>query len=118
MSHPVYGIIEDEVVAPMPVISFGVEDEMLGYVYSIIALFEGENGIDDADAVSINAYGNEGCIVLTGAEGREVRVYDISGRQLHHSRSAHATESYGVPATGIYLIKVTGVETKRVVVVR
>lgn len=118
MSHPVYGIIEDEVVAPMPVISIGVEDEMLGYVYSIIALFEGENGIDDVDAVSINAYGNEGCIVLTGAEGREVRVYDISGRQLHHSRSAHATESYGVPATGIYLIKVAGVETKRVVVVR
>lgn len=119
VSHPVQGIVEDEVINnPIPAFSFVVESEMLGYTYSIVALFGAPEGIEDIDVAHVNVYGSEGSIVLTGAEGREVRVYDISGRQLHHSRSAHATESYGVPATGIYLIKVAGVETKRVVVVR
>ena len=119
ISHPVYGIIQDETIdVTNPTISFEVEEDMLGYVHTIVARFGAPEGIEDIDVAHVNVYGSEGSIVLTGAEGREVRVYDISGRQLHHSRSAHATESYGVPATGIYLIKVAGVETKRVVVVR
>ncbi len=119
VSHPVQGIVEDEVINnPIPAFSFVVESEMLGYTYSIVALFGAPEGIEDIDVAHVNVYGSEGSIVLTGAEGREVFLFDLSGRLLHYSRSAHATESYGVPATGIYLIKVAGVETKRVVVVR
>lgn len=119
ISHPLYGVIEDEVMdEPIPFFNFEVEEEMLGYVYSIIALFGASEGIEDAETVSVNAYGRNGQIFLSGAEGREVYLFDINGRMLHHSAKADATETFAVPATGVYLVKVVGVETKRVVVIR
>ena len=120
VAHPVYGIVQDEVVnVPNITISGVVDDEeLLGYVHTIIALFESNTGVDDIEAVSINVYGNNGRIVFNGVEGREVHVYDINGRMLHHSRSANATETYNVPATGIYLVKVSGFNAKRVVVLK
>ena len=120
VAHPVYGIVQDEVVnVPNITISGVVDDEeLLGYVHTIIALFESNTGVDDIEAVSINVYGNNGRIVFNGVEGREVHVYDINGRMLHHSRSANATETYNVPATGIYLVKVAGFNAKRVVVLK
>lgn len=118
--HPVYGIIQDEVInMPNVNISGVVEDElMLGYVHTIIALFESNEGIEDAEAMDFNVYGSEGCLVIGGAEGREVYIFDINGRMLHHIRSAQATESYAVRTTGVFLVNVAGVKTKRVVVVR
>ena len=77
-----------------------------------------QEGIDDADGININAYGKDGNIVLQGAEGREVYVFDINGRMLHHTATATMTETYGIPATGVYLIKVEGIGTKRIVIVR
>ena len=119
VSHPVQGIVEDEVINnPIPAFSFVVESEMLGYTYSIVALFGAPEGIEDIDVAHVNVYGSEGSIVLTGAEGREVFLFDLSGRLLHYSRCANVTETYSVPASGIYLVKVAGVETKRVVIVR
>ena len=119
VAHPVYGTIVDTVIyQPTPVISEEVDEEMLGYVYTFIAQFASNDGIEDVTTVNINAYSHEGQIVLTGAEGREVYVFDINGRQLHHSAKANATETYSIPATGVYLVKVVGVETKRVVVMR
>lgn len=119
VAHPVYGIVQDETIeVSNPTISFEVEEEMLGYVHTIVALFGATEGVDDVASVNINAYGKEGQIVLTGAEGREVYLFDINGRMLHHSAKADATETFAVPATGVYLVKVVGVETKRVVVIR
>ena len=120
VAHPVYGIVQDEVLnAPNISISGDVDDEeILGYVHTIIALFASNTGVDDAEVVQINAYGKDGRIVLTGAEGREVCVYDLSGRMLHRSRAAGVNETYDVPATGIYLIKVAGAAAKRVFVLR
>ena len=119
ISHPSYGIVEDEVLDnPISTFSFQVESDMLGYVYSIVALFGASEGIEDATSVNINTYSKDGRIFLTGAEGREIYVFDINGRMLHHDAKADATETYAIPATGVYLVKVVGVETKRVVVIR
>ena len=77
-----------------------------------------QEGIDDADGINVNAYAKDGNIVLQGAEGREVYVFDINGRMLHHTATATMTETYGIPATGVYMIKVEGIGTKRIVIVR
>lgn len=82
------------------------------------AFFERNTGIEDATAVDFNVYGKEGIIMLQGAEGREVYVFDVNGRMLHHTATANMTESYNAPATGLYIVKVVGVGTKRVVIVR
>ena len=128
LSHPLYGVIEDEIINdPIPVVSFEVERDMLGYFYTIVALFDASEGIENVSVSNINAYSKEGHICLTGAEGREVYVFDINGRMLHHGKAVSAIETYSVPTSGIYLIRVCssspqgtpiGVETKRVVVIR
>ncbi|MBP5327854.1 MAG: choice-of-anchor J domain-containing protein [Bacteroidales bacterium] len=82
------------------------------------AFFERNTGIEDATAVDFNVYGKDGRIMLQGAEGREVYVFDVNGRMLHHTAVANMTESYNAPATGLYIVKVMGVGTKRVVIVR
>lgn len=95
-----------------------VTEDMLGFTMTVTVNFKSTQGIENADEVNVNAYSKEGNIVLNGAEGREVYLFDINGRMLNHTASAAETEVYSVPASGVYLIKVDGVQTKRVVVIR
>ena len=95
-----------------------VTEDMLGFTMTITVNFKSTQGIENADEVNVNAYSKEGNIVLNGAEGREVYLFDINGRMLNHTATAAETEVYSVPASGVYLIKVDGVQTKRVVVIR
>lgn len=117
LTHPESGIMEDYIIDALG-LGFDVGEEMMGYVYTAIALFEGVEGIEDAEMVAVNAYCSNGQIVLNGAEGHEVYLFDLNGRMLGHTAKANSTETYSVPATGVYLVKVVGVETKRVVVLR
>lgn len=95
-----------------------VTEDMLGFTMTVTVNFKSTQGIENADEVNVNAYSKEGNIVLNGAEGREVYLFDINGRMLNHTATAAETEVYSVPASGVYLIKVDGVQTKRVVVIR
>lgn len=95
-----------------------IDEEMLGFTMTVTVNFKSTQGIENADEANIYAYSKNGNIVLNGAEGREVYVFDINGRNLHHTVKATATETYNVPATGVYLVKVIGGETIRVVVMR
>lgn len=95
-----------------------VTEDMLGFTMTITVNFKSTQGIENADEVNVNAYSKEGNIILNGAEGREVYLFDINGRMLNHTATAAETEVYSVPASGVYLIKVDGVQTKRVVVIR
>lgn len=95
-----------------------IDEEMFGFTMTITVNFKSIQGIENADEVNVNAYSKEGNIVLNGAEGREVYLFDINGRMLNHTATAAETEVYSVPASGVYLIKVDGVQTKRVVVIR
>lgn len=95
-----------------------VTEDMLGFTMTVTVNFKSTQGIENADEVNVNAYSKEGNIVLNGAEGREVYLFDINGRMLNHTATAVETEVYSVPASGVYLIKVDGVQTKRVVVIR
>ena len=95
-----------------------VDEDYIGMTIELNVVFAPRQGIENAEEVNINVYGNEGDIVLQGAEGREVYIFDVNGRMLHHTATANMTERYSVPATGVYLVKVEGVVTKRVVIVR
>lgn len=84
---------------------------------TITAWFAPTQGIDDVDGVNFRVFDQKGDIVLKGAEGREVYVFDLNGRMLHHTATATETEVYNTPASGAYLIKV-GDTTKRVVIIK
>lgn len=122
MVHPSIGVSQYEDMM-MPYNTVGpltVDNVMFGYVNRLIALFaplEVES-VEGVDVVDFNAYGYDGRIFLNGAEGREVYLFDIYGRMLQHSRSAGTTETFAVPTSGVYLLKVDGLGSKLVMVTR
>ena len=75
-------------------------------------------GIDDVDMNSVNIYSVEGKIVVRGAEGNSVYVFDVNGRTLNNVNNASDMVEFRMEQTGVYLVKVGNAAAKRVVVVR
>ncbi len=61
-------------------------------------------------------YSADGRIVVRGAEGMMVRVFDMVGREVYHTTSP-ATEPSALPG-GIYMVKVGTLPARKVVVMR
>ena len=74
-----------------------------------------EVGIGDVDAAGIAVYAADGRIVVRGAAGLEVRVFDAVGHEV--VLSADRGETPLLP-TGVYLVKVGTLPAKKVVVTR
>ena len=64
-------------------------------------------GIGDPDVESINIYTLGGRIVVEGAEGETVRIFDITGRSIRNN---------SLPA-GVYLVKIGDRPARKVVVI-
>ena len=93
---------------------------------SIVAYFRGENdptGIREAEVNDASrVFAHDGQIVVEGAEGMPMMLYDATGRLLAMRRSE---DTHGgtplrlnVPASGTYLIKVGNHPARKVVVIR
>ena len=77
-----------------------------------------QEGIGDVEALNAKVYSSQGQIVVEGAEGNRVTLYDVSGRMLATMRDDYSALRFDVPASGTYLIKVGALPAKRVVVIR
>ena len=78
----------------------------------------GTEGIGNVEPMSVVIAIQNGAIVVEGAEGHPVSVFDINGRLLATAQGEHAPLQFKVPVSGIYLIKVGDHPARRVVVVR
>ena len=91
---------------------------------SIIAYFSSSNGIVNSDESGQipNVYAEGGKIVLTGAEGEEVCLYDMTGRLLatRQGVGVHGCTPlrFDVPTVGVYLVRVGNHPARRIVIVR
>ena len=85
---------------------------------ALTAIFRPKNSINDVEADNVTVYSVDNRIVVRGAEGRQVFLFDVNGRML--SREASATENieFRVNNSGVYLVKVGNAAAKRVVVLR
>ena len=86
--------------------------------YFLTAIFVASTGIDDVDMDNVTIYSTDNVIVVRGAEGKQVTLFDVNGRML--SREARAAEQveFRVNNSGVYLVKVANAAAKRVVVIR
>ena len=75
-------------------------------------------GIVNVSQINLTVRAYEGGILVGGAEGRDVQMYDAVGRLLATRRNPNGEVRFEVPATGAYLIKVDGATARRVVVVK
>ncbi len=86
---------------------------------TVTAIFEAAPvGIDDMEVSEVEVYSVDNRIVVRGAEGGDIRVYDVAGRLVSRKASASASEEITVSATGVYLVRVGNAAAKRVAVVR
>lgn len=76
------------------------------------------DGVSIADMLNAKVYSTQGQVVVEGAEGRQVTLYDAVGRVLAARRDEGLPVRFDVPATGTYLVKVGGAPARRIVVVR
>ena len=88
----------------------------------LVAYFASDNGEDEGvEEVVENkfkCYQQNGQIVVEGAEGNNVMVYDLYGRVLAIKRDEGTLLRFDVPATGTYLIRIGDAPARRIVVVR
>ena len=93
------------------------------YVYDTVYIHDTvyitQEGIDPTDATSVTLYASAGRIVVEGAEGLPVRMYDMSGRMIYSGRPVSGTPlSLPVPSSGAYLVKIGDFAARKIVVVR
>ena len=84
---------------------------------SLTAIFEETQGIDDVNVDEIVIQVSAGHITVLGAEGMDVRVFDMMGRRIAYSNAA---EEHDIPihTAGVYLVKVGTLPARKVVVIR
>ena len=75
-------------------------------------------GVGEVETINAKIYTNLGQIVVEGAEGNSVRLYDINGRILATRQDEYTPLRFDVPATGAYLVKIGNLPARRVLVVR
>ena len=89
---------------------------------TIIAYFYSDNGeeedIEEAEEEGIKLYQRNGQIVVEGAEGSRVMVYDVFGRVLATKRDDGGLLRFDAPAAGVYLVRVGDAPARKVAVIR
>ena len=104
---------------------------------SIVAYFVADStvGISEVGGQrsEVRVYAVEGRIVVEGAEGETVRVFDMMGRMVAQSSGAYAPGTYApaltgtpsnlegefrVPTSGVYMVKIGDMPARKEVVVR
>gem|GEM_PF-2643561 len=87
-------------------------------VYVHDTIYITEQGIDGVDARAARVYSSEGQIVVDGANGDMVVLYDVNGRMLATKRNGYDSLRFDVPVSGAYMIRVGERPARRVVVVK
>ena len=77
-----------------------------------------QEGIGDVEAVNAKVYSHSGQIVVEGAEGHAVTLYDINGRLLATRQEEFAPLHFDVPASGTYMLRIGNLPARKVVVIR
>lgn len=75
-------------------------------------------GIDGMDDLNAKVYSCNGQIVVDGASGNTVTLYDASGRVLAIKHDNYTSLRFDAPVSGTYMIKIGAYPARKVVVIR
>lgn len=77
-----------------------------------------QEGIDGVDALNAKVCSSQGQVVVEGADGKFVTLFDINGRMIATRREYGTAIRFDVPSSGTYMIKIGSHAAKKVVVIR
>ena len=86
------------------------------YIHDTIYITE--EGIGDVNGLTAKVYSNHGQIVVEGADGNQVTLYDVTGRVMATKQDRYVPLRFDALASGTYLIKIGSYPARRVVVIR
>lgn len=75
-------------------------------------------GVGDVETVNAKIYTNNRQIVVEGADGNDVWLYDVNGRILAIKQDYGVPIRFDAPASGTYMIKIGDYPARKVVVIR
>ncbi len=75
-------------------------------------------GVGEVKTIDAKVYQRNGQIVVEGADGNTVTLYDVSGRILATKRDDYMPLWLDVPAAGTYMVKIGDYPARRVVVIK
>lgn len=88
-----------------------------GVTITITAMFRQHEGINDVTA-DMNIYSTDNKIIVKGAEGEDIYIYDLNGRTVATKANANETMEFTMANSGVYMVKVGNAPAKRVLVIR
>ena len=77
-----------------------------------------QESIDGAGMLNAKVYSSNGQIVVEGAMGNTVTMYDVNGRMLATREDNYMPMRFDVPVSGTYMIKIGNYPARKVVVIR
>lgn len=85
---------------------------------TLTALFTTTEGIDGIGMVNAKVYQSNGNIVVEGADGNTVTLYDANGRVLATKQDDYSPLRFDTPVSGTYMIKIGNHPARKVVVIK
>lgn len=85
------------------------------YIHDTIYITD---GIDGVDVLNAKVYASNGQIVVEGADGYDVTLFDINGRMIATKQDYGTEIRFDVSTSGTYMIKIGRHPARKVVVIR
>ena len=89
------------------------------YIYDTIYIHDTVYvGLDEVETINVKVYITNGQIVVDGADGNQVWLFDITGRLMATKKDNHLPLRFDIPSSGAYLVKIGDYHSRKVVVVK
>ncbi len=89
------------------------------YIYDTIYIHDTVYvGLDEVETINVKVYTSNGQIVVDGADGNQVWLFDVNGRLVATKRDNHLPLRFDIPSSGAYLVKIGNYHSRKVVVIK
>ena len=89
------------------------------YIYDTIYIHDTVYvGLDEVETINVKVYTSNGQIVVDGADGNQVWLFDVNGRLVATKRDNHLPLRFDIPSSGAYLVKIGNYHSHKVVVIK
>ena len=89
------------------------------YIYDTIYIHDTLYvGVNEVETINVKVYTSNGQIVVDGADGNRVYLYDVNGRMIATKQDNHIPLRFDIPSSGAYLVKIGNYHTRKVVVIK
>ena len=115
--HDTTIVVQTDTLTLYDTITITIYDTITLYDTIYDTIYIDPTGIGDVQTINAKIYQRDGKIVVEGAEGYPVTLYDAVGRRMD-AKKEDGTVELTVPTSGVYMVKVGDLPARRVVVIR